>query len=248
MLGGIFTGPRYLLRGFRLITRSGLRRYFIAPLCINIAVFTGLIWLSASWYWMLLDWLLPAGDTWWAAIAYGVLWVIFALAVAVFLFFVFTIVANLIAAPFNALLAVRVAQTLDGERRDHTSPATALTVWGSLTNELRKLVYFLVVMLLALLLTSIPVVNIAAPFVWILVGCWMPALEYLAYPMENDGLRFTQVRRTARANLPITLGFGAAVMVMTLIPVLNLMVMPASVAGATGIWIEEMRSRSLTVR
>lgn len=240
MFADLFLGPRYLLQGFRLIVRPGLRRFFVIPLCINIVVFIALIWLAVAHYETLTQWLVPVEDTWWALMARKFLWLLFALTVGIVLFFSFSVVANLIAAPFNERLAQRVEQVLGGAKDRHIESqlGTVRSAWASFANELKKLVYFVAVLIMALILTLIPVVNLAAPFVWVAVGCWMLALEYLAYPMENHAMSFAQVRHAARAQRALTLSFGAGVMAATLVPGVNLAVMPASVAGATAMWLD----------
>ena len=43
------TGASYLLRGFRLLLRPGVKRYVAGPLLINIVVFGGLLYLAWSY-------------------------------------------------------------------------------------------------------------------------------------------------------------------------------------------------------
>ena len=249
MLGDLFLGPRYLLRGFRLIAHPQLRRFFIVPLCINIIVFTGLIWLAANQYETLIDWLLPAAHGWWTELTRTLLWLMFALAVGVLLFFGFTLAANMVAAPFNGLLAERVERLLGATAVHGVVRSTGgwREVWHTVTNELRKLRYFLsvcvVVFALTFALAFVPVINLGVPLLWGLVGSWLLALEYLAYPMENHAFSFVEVRRAARDKRLLTLGFGVATMVVTLIPLINLVVMPASVAGATAMWCDKWARR-----
>lgn len=245
MLGDLFLGPRYLLRGFRLIGHPQLRRYFLWPLCINIIVFTGLIWLAANQYETLIDWLLPAAHGWWTELTRKLLWLMFALTVGVLLFFGFSLVANVVAAPFNGLLAERVEQLLGATKVQGIDHSTGWwrTVWHTVANELKKLRYFLVVVVIVFALTFVPVINLAAPLLWGLVGSWLLALEYLAYPMENHAFSFIEVRQAAREKRLLTLGFGIATMVATLIPLINLVVMPASVAGATAMWCDKWAHR-----
>lgn len=241
MLGDLFLGPRYLLRGFRLIGHPQLRRFFLWPLCINIIVFAGLIWLAVNQYETLIDWLLPAAHGWWTELTRKLLWLMFALTVGVLLFFGFSLVANVLAAPFNGLLAERVEQLLGATKVqgiDHSSGWWRM-VWHTVANELKKLRYFLVVLVIVLALTFVPVINLAAPLLWGLVGSWLLALEYLAYPMENHAFSFVQVRQVAREKRLLTLGFGIATLVATLIPLINLVVMPAAVAGATAMWCDK---------
>ncbi len=223
-----------------MIMRPGLRRFFIAPLLINVLVFAVLIWFGASRFESLLDWLVPGADGWWAVVARGVLWALFAAAAGLFMLFTFTMVANIIAAPFNGLLSERVERTLKGhsELAGGGEPRGLVGVVKAVVNELRKLRYFLIVILFPLALTLVPVLNVVAPFVWLIVTAWMLALEYLAYPMENHGRQFSEVKRLARANIFLTLGFGAAVAVIMVIPVINFVVIPAAVAGATALWVD----------
>ena len=230
-----------MLQGFRLIGRRGLRRFFLIPLLINIVVFAALIWLAAAHYATLTEWLVPTQDAWWAVIARKFLWLLFALAAGVVLFFSFSVIANLIAAPFNGYLAQRVERLLGNgpPPRAESQAAPAISAWASFANELIKLIYFVAVLAITLLLTLIPVINLIAPLVWVVAGCWMLALEYLAYPMENHAMSFAQVRHAACQRRVLTLSFGAGVMAAMLIPGVNLAVMPASAAGATAMWIDK---------
>ena len=73
---------------------------------------------------------------------------------------------------------------------------------------------------------------------------WVPgvpllALEYADYPLGNRGLSFRDQRQLLRQHWPLTLGFGGMVLVLTLIPLLNFLAMPAAVIGATLMWTQE---------
>ena len=75
MTGDTVAGAAYLLRGFRLLFKPGIRVYVILPLVINVLVFAGFLWLGANQAQALIDWLLPGGDAWYWALLRGVLWV-----------------------------------------------------------------------------------------------------------------------------------------------------------------------------
>ena len=62
-------GPGYLLRGFRLITEPGLRKFVLAPIAINILVIGLLMWLFGN---QLEGWL----DSWLVSWLVGWLFVI----------------------------------------------------------------------------------------------------------------------------------------------------------------------------
>jgi len=76
---------------------------------------------------------------------------------------------------------------------------------------------------------------------WFLYTAWMLAFQYVDYPMGNHGYKFTAIRARLRGRRLLGLGFGAATAAMTLVPVLNFVVMPAAVAGATALWVRELR-------
>ena len=103
---------------------------------------------------------------------------------------------------------------------------------------MRKFGYFLAWAVPLLVLFLIPVVNLFAPVVWFIFMSWMLALEYRAYPMENHELNFAQTRLQLRRRRLMGLGFGMAVLLATLLPVVNFLVMPAAVAGATLLWVD----------
>ena len=43
---------------------------------------------------------------------------------------------------------------------------------------------------------------------------------------------------------PLALGFGAGLMLMTLVPVLNFLAMPVGVTGATALWVERLKNQA----
>lgn len=239
MTGDFLAGANYLRRGFGLIMRPGLRRFFIIPAAINLIVFVAVVIAGIYWYEVLLDAMLPDGQAWWVEIARGMLWVLFATVVLVFMFFAFTIVANLLAAPFNGLLAENIERLQTGAALAPPSGGRWLARTATaVASELRKFLYYLKFLIIGLIMLLIPILNLFAPVYWVAMGAWMLAFEYLAYPMENHGYDFRQVRERLRQRRLLSVGFGASVMAASLVPVVNFLVMPAAVAGATLMWID----------
>lgn len=240
-------GFSYVPRGFRLLGAPGLRRFVVVPVLVNVVVFVGLFWLGAAGFREFLDWLLPEpaatnGASWWEqalavalVVVQWLLWPLFLLAGVILMFYLFTVVANLIGAPFNGMLSARVEQKATGAWPPavEEGPGVLLEAAGSVLAELRKLAYFLTLALPALLLFLVPVVNVVAPLVWALVGGWILALEYADYPLSNRGIPFTQQRALVKARRARHLGFGLGVLGMTLVPGLNLLAMPTAVIGGT---------------
>ena len=108
-------------------------------------------------------------------------------------------------------------------------------------DELGKLLYALLWAIPFLFLCLIPGINLAAPLLWFLYSAWMLNLEYADYPMGNHGLKAREIRSRLRRRRILGLGFGSATAGLTMVPVLNFIAMPGAVAGATAMWVDELR-------
>lgn len=235
-------GIGYLREGLRLIRLPGLRRFVLLPLLVNSLLFAGLMFAAVSGFERLLEYLLGFLPDWLHWLQY-LLWPLFALSALVVLAYSFTLIANLIAAPFNGVLAEAVEKQLTGQPLEQTGDWRALVadIVPSLLSEVQKLFYFALRSLPLLLLFVIPGINLAAPLLWMLFGAWVLALEYADYPMGNHGLKFREQRPRLRERRLLTLGFGLGVLGLTMIPIVNFLAMPAAVAGATALWVRELR-------
>ncbi|MES9853337.1 MAG: sulfate transporter CysZ [Candidatus Thiodiazotropha sp. L084R] len=239
------SGASYLLRGVGLLSKPGIRPFVMIPLLINVLVFSLLIWLGIDQFDQLMNRFLPDDESWLAWLRW-LLWPLFAIAIILMVFYTFTVIANLIAAPFNGLLAEKVELYLGGELPTQTSGTKQLMkdVLPSLLSELRKLFYFLLRAIPLLILFIIPVVNVAAPFLWLLFSAWFLALEYGDYPMANHNLTFKQQHQRLKKARMTSLAFGGGLTAMMMVPLLNFVAMPAAVAGATLFWREQLQQIS----
>ena len=233
------SGALYFVRGFAIVTRPGIRAYVVVPLTINVGLFAALIYLGASWLADFAQDLLPG---WLDPLAW-ILVPAFVLATLTAGFYTFNLVASLVAAPFNGLLAEAVERHLTGRSPRFAGRGwrTFLTEIGAtLVAEVRKLAYVAVRSLPPLLLFLVPGVNVVAPIPWLLVGAWMLAVTYVDYPMANHGIAFDELRARLRERRLLGFGFGGAVMAALAVPVLNFLVIPCAVAGATAMWVEQL--------
>lgn len=233
-----------LAQGTRLVLSPGLRRYVFLPVVANLALYVGTIvyllnnfggWLD---YWMLkvpgwLNWL-----EW-------LIWPLLVVSLVVVVFFTFTLVSNLIAAPFYGFLAEKVETRLTGQP---PADERSLVRGGldALGRELIKLGYILPRMALLFLIGFVPGLNLAMPFLWAAFSAWMMAITYLDYPMDNNRVAFADMRRRLRARWWPTLTFGGWVLAATWLPLVNLVVLPGAVAGAVLMW--QQHYRQLPVR
>lgn len=243
MLTDFAVGFRYPFRGLAWLRRPRIRRYVIVPLAVNILLFGGLLWFGFDALGDLIDWLLSYLPGWLDFLRY-LLWPLFVLTVLVVVFYSFSLIANLIASPFNSLLSERVELMLTDQRPQGASGIGGLVKASgqAVGSELRKLLYLILWSIPLLILFVIPGINLVAPFLWMTFGAWMLALEYLDYPMGNRDLGFRQIKAEARRRLGLSLGFGAGILLLTSIPVLNFLAMPAGVVGATALWVDRIRT------
>ena len=238
MTAGFFKGAAYPLQGLRWLIRPGIRRFVVIPLLINILLFGAAIWWGASEFSLFLDWLLVKLPTWLDWLRW-LLWPLFAMTALLVAFYTFSLVANFIASPFNILLAERLEDLLNpGVIRPPGRP-----LWQEVMlapgMELKKLVYFLLRAIPLLIPFLIPAINAIAPFIWAVFTAWMLALQYMDYPMGNHIIPFQEQRRLLGEKRLLVLGFGSTVLLLTMIPVLNFLAMPAAVIGATLLWVEQ---------
>lgn len=235
-----------LFTGFRMMVKPGLRSLVIIPLILNAIILTVLLTALGSWIqgWVdvLAGWL-PDWLNWLTSLLKFTIW----LAALLVFGLLFTVTANIVGAPFYGFLAARAEAQLTGNY-----PESELSVMQeaslAIATEFRKLWYWLwraaLLGILSLLLMFIPGINMLVPVIWFVFGAWMLSLEYMDYPASNHGLDFKNKRAWLRSRKTVTYGFGSSVALITMIPVVNMLVPPAAVLGATQLWIKSQNQSS----
>jgi len=239
------SGAGYLIQGMRLIIQPGLRRFVLMPLLINILVFSAALWYGINQFESFLLWMESKIPSWLQWLDW-ILWPLFVLALVILVFYSFTLVANLLASPFNSLLAEKVELHLTGRPLSEGGgwKKAMIELVPTLVDEVRKLLFALLWAIPFLILFLIPGINLAAPVLWFLYTAWILVLEYSDYPMGNHGLKFRDIRTRLRGRRVLSLGFGSATAGLTMIPLVNFIAMPSAVAGATAMWVAELSSEA----
>ncbi len=234
------TGAAYLLKGARLVRQPGLRRYVVAPLLINVTLFAVLGWLGIRWLGGFLEQQIAQLPEWLQWIEWLV-WPLVGLAFLVIGFTLFTFLAGVVAAPFNALLTEAILRQAGALPASSNNGGWLREAGRAIGEELRKLLYFLKWAIPFGLLFLIPGVNLVASPLWMGFSAWLLAQEYLDYPLSARGLGFRAQRPLLRRHRGLALGFGAATLAATTLPLVNLLVIPSAVAGACLLWLERLR-------
>jgi len=238
MKGNPFTGIRYFQRGLKSLTNPGLKRFIVLPLLLNIVLMGGVSWWGMSEISGLVDTVVEWLPSWLSWLSWILLPVAVVTLLVVVIYF-FSAILNLIASPFNGLLSEALETQMTGQPLPEES--LAATISRTLARELRKLAYFIPRYLLLLVISFIPVINVASPVLWFLFGAWVLTLQYLDYAMDNNGHSFAELHQALRKQPLTTLGFGFVVAIGFMIPIVNMLVMPAAVCGATLYWVEQLK-------
>ena len=237
-------GFSYLARGTGEILKPGTKRFVFVPILTNIIVFIILSLFLLQQYAVITGWFTNMMPNW-AWLAY-----IAAFFSGLLIFFLlllygysFTVITNLIAAPFYGALAERIENRHTG--KSPSSESIGTMVVRTLLRELTKLWYFIsrgiLVAIGLLILSAIPLVQLAVPFLAILWGCWVMALQYADYPADNNQISFRELKNRLSGKRFSYAGFGGTVLFLSMVPIVNVFIMPISVAGGTLFWLNELK-------
>ncbi|MDW6003424.1 sulfate transporter CysZ [Vibrio mangrovi] len=240
------SGFGYFLFGFKLAVTPGIRRFVVLPLLANILL------IGSALYYVLTrmgDWIdqlmsyVPDFLSW---LSY-IIWPLVVLSILFVTMYFFSAIANIIASPFNGLLAEKVEKLLDGHS------VTDEGLWSFVKDlprifarEWRKLRYTIPKMIGLFILLLIPGLGqTIGPLAWFIFTSWMLAIQYCDYPFDNHKISFNTMRMQLKEKQGRAYGFGVLVALFTTIPFINLLVMPAAVCGATAMWVGEFKTEAL---
>lgn len=237
-------------KGLSWLGKAPLRKFLLIPILINLLLYSVALVLGYFYLSDVINSLIPGWLHWLS----WLLWPLFFICFIVVGFFSFTILANLIASPFygklsektlELIVAAEASQNEDkgkdsdsdtDEDTENTSPepdAAALNWQHVMLGELRRIGYLVKWILVLLIISIIPGLNLLAPLLWVIFGAWGCALEFFTYPLENKGLLFPEQKSLVASVRLGALSFGGVVLLGLGLPVLNLLVGPAAVIAAT---------------
>jgi CysZ protein len=244
MLSTPIASPAVILEGFKLLGHADIRWLVIIPTLLNLILFSAATWLAAAWVSDWLNFLIASVPDWLEWLVW-IIWLLFVLLALVVYSFTFTLFANLIGSPFYGIIAERVI-ALERSVIDATPTSTSAllaTGWGSFCRELQIIAYMLPrtlgIALLTVMISFVPVINILAPLIAGSWAAWSLALQYMDYPGDSDELSFAEVRQRAGKQRLLSLSFGLSALVAAAIPLVNLLLLPATVIGGTLLWCRE---------
>jgi len=233
------SGAGYFFKGFELIQLKGIRRFVFIPLLINLLLFSGAFYymfIELEHYMSVLMSWLPDWLSWLSTL----LWPFAVISVLVIFSFLFSTAANWLAAPFNGLLSEKVENILlgqsavNGEMLDIVKdvPRTLGREWTKLAYYLPRAIGFFII------LWIIPVFG---QIIWFLFVSWMMAVQYQDYPFDNHKVPFNTMKDALKQHQGLSYSFGMSVALFAMIPLINLVIMPVAICGATALWVDHYR-------
>jgi len=222
----------------------GLRALLVEPSLRSVvwrmtALLIALMLASGIGAFLLADWLgarfVPTGDAWYVH-ALAALVELFAALLAIAVGVVaFMTLGSVAASPWLEDLAARAGLSRRGGTR-----AWWASVAGSLVTSLMPLLRFIPLALLAGLLLPLPAIGtLLAGFVWGYGGLGLLAYEFMDAPAAVRGLGWRQRREEMARARWFYLGLAGAASLWMLVPVLNLLTLPAAVVAVARRWSRE---------
>lgn len=237
----------YFVEGWRLIFHPGIKRFIVLPLLVNILLMGSAFWWLFSHISQWIHQLMSYVPGWLQWLSY-LLWPLALVSVLLVFSYFFSTIANFIAAPFNGLLAEQLEARLTGFQPPDSSIVSLLRELPRIMKrEWHKLMYYLpraAILLLSFLIPGIG--QTLVPVLWFLFSAWMVSIQYNDYPFDNHKISFQQMRSALQRDKINNLQFGAIISLLNMIPIVNLLIMPIAVCGATAMWVDRYRSQFIS--
>lgn len=249
---GFARGLSYVLRGMRFVyfKHPKLARYWLFPVLITGLALAGVLYGAGSYnedvgaaLWSLFPESWNDLSGWVGGLLSALRWLIELIAAILMTLLglvAVLLLSSVVAAPFNDALSEAVEHILTGQPAPPFSFSRMLAdVVRTVRLEIGKaLLYLLVVGPMFLASFFIPVVGQLMSLVGFALTAVYMGIDYVDWPAARrdwsvgDRIAFT------RRQLPAVAGFGTGVWVILFIPLVNLLFMPAAVAGGTMLFVE----------
>jgi CysZ protein len=262
---GFVRGLSYALRGMRFVyfQHPELARYWVFPILITGVALLAVFYGAGSYYddlgdavWSLFPQSWTEATGWIGGMLSALHWLIELIAgmVLALLGLVFVLVlSSVVAAPFNDALSEAVEHISTGGSAPPFSVRQMLVdVVRTIRLELLKVLVYLAVvgpMFLASLL--IPGLGSLISLVGFVLTAVYLGIDYIDWPAARRNWSVGDRIAFTRRQLPAVAGFGMGVWVLLFIPLVNLLFMPAAVAGGTMLFLalaQEQRPPKASVR
>jgi len=249
---GFARGLSYALRGMRFVyfKHPKLARYWLFPVLITGVALAAVFYGAGSYnedvgaaLWSLFPESWSEATGWVGGLLSAFRWLvelIAAILLAVLGLVLVLLLSSVVAAPFNDALSEAVEQILTGKPAPPFSFARMLAdIARTVRLELGKaLLYVAVVGPMFLASFFIPGVGQIISLVGFALTAVYMGIDYVDWPAARRDWSVGDRVAFTRRQLPAVAGFGTGVWILLFIPLINLLFMPAAVAGGTILFLE----------
>lgn len=230
-------GLRFLFNGQRWVARHGRWWGFgMIPALITLIGYVAVLGVLIAYAGDLAGWATPFADGWdepWRDVLRVAVAVAAIGAGGMLAVLTFTAVTLLIGEPFYESLSAKVEESEGGGPQAPDVPLWR-ELWVAARDSVAVLLRAAGIGIVLFACGFIPVVGqTVVPVVGLGVSGFFLAAELTATPLQKRGLARKERMRLLRSRLPLTLGFGAGLALLFLVPVVTVPAMPGAVAGAT---------------
>ncbi len=245
---GFWRGLTYPFKGmaFVFFRHPKLVRFWIWPILITTVLLGFALWGGWEVHESAVDWVWsePTGEGFWSSVArffHGFIEILVLLVLWAIGFIVVVLFTNVIAAPFNDLLSEEVEHLLTGKKGPDFSLAILLRdSVRTIGLEIMKLGLYAVIMIpLFILAQLLPVFGqvVYSIFAFLFTALYF-SVDYVDWPASRRNRSVTYRFSMLHEHFMPMFGFGTGVWLFLFIPLVNLLFMPAAVAGGTMLFLD----------
>jgi CysZ protein len=154
----------------------------------------------------------------------------------------FVLIVSVIASPFNDMLSGRIEKKILGKKQDDletTFKDIIVNLLRTLTTELKKVLFIIVLSIVAFIFGYIPILTPISVLITIL----LLAISFIDYSWSRHNIKFSACLNDVRKNfLGYALGGGFFFIIVS-IPIINLIVPPLATSYFTILWLKNNESR-----
>lgn len=234
---GFFRGLTFIFRGAKYVyfDHVGLVRYWALPVLVTMLALGLSLGAVAMFYDDITQalWSNPGGEGWVhdALMAmHGLLAFLVAVTLGLVALLATIVLGSVVAAPFNA----RLGEVIDERVTGHQAPAFSVQrVFADVARALLiEVLFFAFNLVLFVGSIALPPAITVLSIVGLIGTGYYFAMAYLELPLAARDVTLRDRVRFYTASPMATLGYGAGLGIFLFVPLINLLFMPAAVAGA----------------
>jgi len=223
-----FKGLRFLFSNKKLLAYVGL------PVLINFIVYAIIIYFFIRFTSSSLDFL--SLDVWFEKLLYYLIIGVGVILVLFLMLFTFVALTNIFGSPFYEFLSRKTSKILkiDEDEIKHTTKENIIILWESLGGGVKRILIFIASQIMLLLISLFPLIGATIiTIINILITSWFLAMEFLDFEFDRREYTFDHKLAVWKKHRWSMFGFGLGALIGSLIPVFNLIFLPACVVAAS---------------